>query len=189
MKKGGSRDSREWGRRVLSPARRRTIRALAEVLFSTEDEKGLVPAPPELAERVTEEFDLLIGAGSSDLRRGYLFITWLIEWLPIVFLGVFSRASRLPLARRLAYLDRLEHAKVGLLATLLVGFKLPLTIIAYEQAPELRVTGFDRETISTVRLVRRSAEAPEPTRAPSPALAGSDGRTEVVSPAAEEVES
>ena len=171
----------------MSPARRRTIVALAEALFSTEDEKGLAPAPPELAERVTEEFDLLIGAGSPDLRRGYLFITWLIEWLPIVFLGVFSRASRLPLARRLAYLDRLEHAKVGLLATLLVGFKLPLTIIAYEQAPELRVTGFDRETIATARLVRRAA--PEPARAPSPALAGADGRTEVVSPAAEEVES
>src|SRR5256885_13844540 len=122
MKEGGSRDSREWGRRVLSPARQRTIFALAEALFATEDDdKGLVPAPRRLAERVTDEFDLLIGAGSSDLRRGYMFIAWLIEWMPIVILGVFSRASRLPLARRLAYLDRLEHAKIGLLAALLVG--------------------------------------------------------------------
>src|SRR5579859_4634763 len=137
MNEGGSRDSREWGRRVLSPARRKTIYALVEALFATEDENGLAPAPQRLAERVTDEFDLLIGAGSPDLRRGYRFIAWLIEWLPIVMMGVFSRASRLPIARRLTYLDRLEHAKIGLLATLLVGFKLPLTFIAFEQAPEL----------------------------------------------------
>jgi hypothetical protein len=154
MNEGGSKDSREWGRRALSPARRETIYALAEALFATEDENGLLPAPPRLADRITDEFDLLIGAGSADLRRGYRVVAWLIEWLPIVVLGVFSRASRLPLARRLAYLDGLEHAKIGLLATLLVAFKLPLTFIAYEQAPELHGTGFDRETIATPRLLR-----------------------------------
>jgi hypothetical protein len=141
----------------LSSARRQTIAALAEALFCTEDEKGLVPASRELCERITEEFDLLIGAASGDLRRGYRLFSWLIEWLPIFFLGTLSRASRLPLPRRLAYLDRLEHASIGLLATLLVAFKLPLTIIAFEQAPELRVTGFDRETLATPRLV-----APKP---------------------------
>ena len=55
----------------MSAARRKTIAALAEALFCTEDEKGLVPASRELCERITEEFDLLIGAASSDLRRGY----------------------------------------------------------------------------------------------------------------------
>ena len=141
----------------MSAARRQTIAALAEALFCTEDEKGLVPASPELCDRITEEFDLLIGAASGDLRRGYRLFSWLIEWLPIFFLGTLSRASRLPLPRRLAYLDRLEHASIGLLATLLVAFKLPLTIIAFEQAPELRVTGFDRDTLATPRLV-----APKP---------------------------
>jgi hypothetical protein len=139
----------------LSAARRRTIVALAEALFSTEDDKGLVPAPSELCERITEEFDLLIGAGSGDLRRGYRLFGWLIEWLPVFFVGTLSRASRLPLARRLAYLDRLEHASIGLLAALLVAFKLPLTIIAFEQAPELHVTGFDRETLATPRVAAR----------------------------------
>jgi len=169
MTESNTRDSRDWGRRFLSTARRRTIAAIAEALFSTEDEKGLVPASRELCERITEEFDLLIGAGSGDLRRGYRLFSWLIEWLPVFFVGTLARASRLPLARRLAYLDRLEHARIGLLAALLVAFKLPLTIIAFEQAPELRVTGFDRETLATPRVVAPKVPlplAPAPARVP-----------------------
>jgi hypothetical protein len=170
MIEGESANSQDWGRRVFSPARRRSLYALVEALFSSEDAQGtLVPARPELAARVTDEFDLLIGAGSTDLRRGFVLLAWLIDWLPFFFLGVFSRASRLPLTRRLAYLDRLEHAKIGLVATLLVAFKIPLTILAFEQRPELGLTGFDRETLSTRRLVRRietpvhapSSESPE----------------------------
>ena len=65
----------------------------------------------------------------------------------------FSRASRLPLARRVYYLDKLEHCKIALLAMLLVAFKLPITMIAYEMGPELRLTGFDRETIATPRRI------------------------------------
>ena len=161
----GSLGSRDWGRRALSPARRRTIAAVAEALFCTENERGLVPAPRELTERITDEFDLLIGAGSPDLRRGFRLFGWLVEWLPLFFLGVLSRASRLPLDRRLAYLERLEHARWGLFAALLVSFKIPLTFIAFEQEPELRVTGFDRETISTSRLAAR--RVPVPARAPA----------------------
>ena len=82
-------------------------------------------------------------------------IAWLIDWLPLFFIGTFSRASRLPLAKRLRYLERLEHARIGLLAALLVAFKIPLTIIAFEQAPELGVTGFDRESLAHRRVVRR----------------------------------
>ena len=140
-----------WGRRALSASGRRTISALAEALFSTEEGARLVPPRSELVVRVTDEIDLLIGAGSPDLRRGFGFLTWLVEWMPLLIVGAFSRASRLPRARRLDFLHRLEHAKIGLLATLLVAFKLPLTMIGYEIAPELRVTGFDRETTATRR--------------------------------------
>jgi hypothetical protein len=80
-----------------------------------------------------------------------------VEWLPIVILGDLSRASRLPLARRLAYLHRLEHAKIALIATLFVAFKLPLTMIAFEVGDELGSTGFDRATISTPRRVKKLA--------------------------------
>jgi hypothetical protein len=176
MTQATPRDSRDWGRRFLSDARRQTIVAIAEALFSTEDEKGLLPAPRDLCERITDEFDLLIGAGSGDLRRGYRLFSWLLEWLPVFFVGTFSRASRLLLARRLAYLDRLEHATIGLLAALLVAFKLPLTIIAFEQAPELHVTGFDRETLATPRAFAPKVAlpmAPVPARVPAVEEVGS----------------
>ncbi|HKQ71986.1 MAG TPA: hypothetical protein VJT73_21725 [Polyangiaceae bacterium] len=155
MKTGGSISSRDWNRRAFSPARQKTIAALAEALLSEETDRGLVGASADLTARVADEFDLLIGAGSPDLRRGFCVLAWLIEWLPIVMIGVLSRASRLPLARRLAYLERLEQAKIALLATLLVAFKLPITMLAFEMAPELAVTGFDRDTISTPRQPRR----------------------------------
>ena len=147
--------NRDWGRRAFGPGQRRAIAILAEALFSNETEAGLVPAPAALAERVADEFDLLVGAGSSDLRRGFRVLVFLVEWLPLFFLGELSRASRLPLARRLGYLHRLEHAKIALLATLFVGFKLPLTMIAFELGDELVSTGFDRATISTARRVRK----------------------------------
>jgi hypothetical protein len=154
--------NRDWGRRAFGPARRRAIASLAEAMFSDENEAGLVPAPAALAERVADEFDLLVGAGSSDLRRGFTLLAFLVEWFPIFVLGEISRASRLPLARRLAYLHQLEHAKFALVATLFVAFKLPLTMIAYELGPELVATGYDRTTISTARLVRKLDRAAEP---------------------------
>jgi hypothetical protein len=148
---------RDWGRRAFGPRQRRAIAALAEALFSNESAEGLVPAPAALAERVADEFDLLVGAGSADLRRGFRALAFLVEWLPILILGELARASRLPLARRLAYLHRLEHAKFALLATLFVAFKLPLTMIAFEVGDELGSTGFDRATISTPRKTSKLA--------------------------------
>jgi hypothetical protein len=125
---------------------------VVEALLSDQDDQGQVVSDRELTDRVTDEFDLLIGAGSGDLSRGFRVLSWLIEWLPLFIIGALSRASRLPLARRVHYLDRLEHAQIPLVAMLLVAFKLPITLIAYEVGPELRLTGFDRDTISTPRL-------------------------------------
>jgi hypothetical protein len=159
---GASAKNRDWGRRAFGPARKRTIASLVEALFSNENESGLVPAPQELTERVADEFDLLVGAGSSDLRRGFALLAFVVEWLPPFVLGELSRASRLPLARRLAYLHRLEHARFALVATLFVAFKLPLTMIAFELAPELGLTGFDRATISTPRRALTMAAEPRP---------------------------
>jgi hypothetical protein len=169
---GADGKNRDWGRHAFSPARRRSIAALAEALFSDENEDGLAPAPAGLCERVAEEFDLLIGAGSSDLRRGFRVLAFLVEWLPILVLGDLSRASRLPLGRRLAYLYRLEHARFALIATLFIAFKLPLTMIAYELGPELASTGFDRATISTPRQARKLAVLQEAPAGPE-AHAGS----------------
>jgi hypothetical protein len=59
--------------------------------------------------------------------------------------------SRLPLERRVAYLEALESSRVGLLAMLLVAFKVPLSIPAFEEGDELASTGFDRPTTASRR--------------------------------------
>jgi hypothetical protein len=162
---------RDWGRRALSPKRRKSIGALAEAILSTEDETGLHPAEPEIVTRAVDQLDLLVGAGSTDLHRGYRLLAWLIEWIPLLIIGAFSRASRLPLARRLAYLEALERSKLPLLPTLLVVFKLPITMVTFEVDPHLRETGFDRSTIATPRvlpvLVPREEAHPVSSTAPS----------------------
>jgi hypothetical protein len=164
--------NRDWGRRAFGPAGRRAIAALAEALFSSETPEGLAPAPPALAERVADEFDLLVGAGSTDLRRGFRLLAFLVEWLPLFILGEPSRASRLSLARRLAYLHRLEHARIALVATLFVAFKLPLTMIAFEVGDELGATGFDRATISTPRHAQKLTVIGSSEREPLAEAAG-----------------
>lgn len=145
---------REWGRRAFSVERRRAVTALLEAMLSSATEEGIiVPAPSSLTERVANEFDLTIGAGSSDLRRGFWLLTIVLEWLPLIILGEFSRASRLPMGRRLVYLQALEHSKSATIASLFVAFKLPITLLAFELGDELMLTGFDRPTIASPRRV------------------------------------
>src|SRR4051812_33483080 len=159
-------DDRDWGRRALSRAQKRSIGALAEAMLSTEDEEGLRPARPALVARAIDELDLLVGAGSSDLHRGYGILSWLIEWLPLVIIGAFSRASRLPLARRLAYLEALDRSRLPLVPTLLMSVKLPITMLAFELEPELALTGYDRSTLSSRRVLPQAPRT-EIERAPS----------------------
>jgi hypothetical protein len=120
----------------------------------------------------------LISAGSDALRRGFLVLAWLIDWLPVFIMGVFSRASRLPLARRLEYLERLERARVPLLAALLSALKIPLAMIVYETGPELQITGFDRPSVSSRRLPVAPVVTPLVASAAGPALALGEEVTE-----------
>ena len=82
-----------------------------------------------------------------------------MEWLPLFILGTPSRTSRLPLDRRIQYLEALESHRIGLLIMLLVAFKVPLSIAAFEEGDELALTGFDRpSTTSRRRLPVRAAD-------------------------------
>jgi len=145
-------NDRDWGRRSFSPFARTVLTALIEAFFSDEDpDKGTVPARPDFVARVLDDFDLYIGACSPDLRRGFGLLVFAVEFLPLFVIGTFGRASRLPLGRRVAYLQALEHERRGLLTMLFVGLKLPLTMIAYEIGPELRATGFDRPSLGSRR--------------------------------------
>lgn len=137
----------------LSPRSRSVSFAVAEALLSDEDARGrVVAASSELCERAVLGLDRAIGAASADIRRGFWVLTWLIQWLPLLVIGAASRMSRLPIARRVAYLEALEESRIGLLSMLLVAFKVPLCIPAFEEGDELRLSGYERPTATSRRL-------------------------------------
>jgi hypothetical protein len=153
----------DWGRPGFSARTRRVALAFTEALLADEDERGeLVPGRPELCADAVANLDDGVGRSSADLRRGFGVLAFLMEWLPLLVILAPSRMSRLPLGRRLAYLEALEASRIGWLSMLLVAFKVPLCIPAFEEGEELASTGFDRpSTVARRRLpVARPAVQP-----------------------------
>ncbi|HVK67646.1 MAG TPA: hypothetical protein VM694_24340 [Polyangium sp.] len=155
-------DRLDWPVRGLSPRARRVVFAYAEAMYADEDETGaIVPASPAVCERAASWLDHSVGRASGDLRRGFAVLAWLLEMMPLFVIGSFSRMSRLPITRRVGYLEALERSRLGLFAMLLVAFKVPTSVAVFEEGEELASTGFDRPS-TTAR--RRLPTAPE--RAP-----------------------
>ncbi len=147
-----SRHRLDPGQRGLSAGARRVAHATIEALLSDEDDRGrLVPGRPEACARGVAWLDDALGRSSPDLRRGFALLSLALEWLPLFVVGAPGRMSRLPLDRRVAYLEALETSRIGLLSMLLVAFKVPLSIAAFEEGEELASTGFDRPTIASRR--------------------------------------
>ena len=136
----------------LSAFQRRVASAVVEALLADEDDRGeLVPGGVEACARGVRWLDDALGRSSADLRRGFWVLSILMEWLPLFVIAAPSKMSRLPLARRIAYLEALEASRIGLLSMLLVAFKVPMCIPAFEEGEELASTGFDRPSISARR--------------------------------------
>ena len=143
---------REHGRRGLDTESRFVVRAFCEALLSDEDDKGRVLAPAsDIVDRVMEAYDLLIGAGSLTLRSGIRVLARVVNRLPTVVLGEFAPMTDLTLPERIRYLEALENARVGLLATTVIALKMPLSMIAYEQPEGIALMGLERPTIQTPR--------------------------------------
>lgn len=137
---------------MLSKGQRRVAYAVVEAIMSDEDEQGaLVPGRPEVCEKAVAWLDDAIGRSSADLRRGFGVLIFVMDWLPFFVIFASSRASRLPLARRLAYIEALESSRIGLLCMLVTAFKVPMCLPSFEEAEELTTTGFDRATTATRR--------------------------------------
>src|SRR5262249_6627904 len=99
---------------------------------------------------------------SPGLRRGIAVLSLLLEWLPLFVIGALGRMSRLPIERRFAYFEALESSRFGLLAMLVVAFKVPLAVPAFEEAEELALTGFHRpDPVARRRLPTAPTEAAE----------------------------
>lgn len=156
-------DRLDWKRPGLSPRALRTVHATAEALLCDADARGRLQPPRDgLVTYVVEEFDHSVGRGSTDLRRGFAVLSFVLEWLPLFVIRKPSRMSRLSLADRVAYLEGLEASRVGLLVMLYVAFKVPLCIPAFEEGEELALTGFDREHTASRRklpTLRAAADA------------------------------
>jgi hypothetical protein len=143
--RGAEPHALDWGRSGLHAFQRVVVVAVVEAVLADEDDDGsLIPGSAAACARALAWMDDALGRASSDLRRGFVLLSILIEWLPLVVVFAPSRMSRLPLARRIHYLEALESSRVGLLSMLLVAFKVPLCIPALEAGDELASLGYDR---------------------------------------------
>lgn len=159
---GIERHRLDWGRSGLTDRSRRVAYAVIEAIMSDEDDEGrLVPGRPEVCARSVAWLDDSLGRSSPDLRRGFAVLAFLMEWLPLFVIGAASRTSNLPLDRRLAYLEALESSRIGWLPMLLVSFKVPLALPAFEEPEELARTGFDRPSLVARRKLAVTMGAPE----------------------------
>jgi hypothetical protein len=154
-------DPRDWYQPGLSGFSEGVLRAISEALFADEDEGGeLVPAPEPMVDRSLSWMTRSLGRCTPQLRFAFSLLVVAIELLPVFFVGKLARASRLSLADRVHYLERLENSDNGWLAMLFVAMKVPLAIPAFEEGDELRLTGFDRATTSTRRALPMAGDAP-----------------------------
>jgi len=139
-------------RRGLDHASRFIVRAFCEALLSDENERGRVIAPAaDLVDRVVENYDLLIGAGSVTLRAGIKGLVRVLNRLPAVVLGERVPMTELTLPERIVFLGALEDSRIGLMATAVIALKIPLSMIAYEQPEGLAWMRFERPSIQSPR--------------------------------------
>lgn len=143
------------GRRGLSRRAERVAWAAMEAMLADEDAAGnLVPGSAAACERGVMWLTLATGQASGDVRRGFGLLTFCLQWLPLFVIGAPRRMTSLSLAERIRYLEALETHRIGLLAMLMLAFKVPMGIAAFEEGEELRSTGFDRaDTTSRRRLL------------------------------------
>lgn len=140
------------GQPGLSARSRRVAYAVIEAILADEGEDGvIIPGRAAACTRAVAALDDALGRSSPDLRRGFGVLALLMEWLPLFVIGAFSRASTLPIARRVAYLEGLETSRIGWLSMLFVAFKIPMAVQAFEDPEELRTTGFERPDMVTRR--------------------------------------
>jgi hypothetical protein len=146
--------------KALAQWQRDVTMAFVEAGLADEDARGdLVPGSAEACARATSWMDQALAGGSPDLRRGFFVLFILMEWLPVVLIGTVSRMSRLPLGRRITYLESLERSRFSLFTVLFVAFKVPLGIPAFEEGDELASTGFDRPDTSARRRLPQAGGA------------------------------
>lgn len=136
---------------IFSSSEQRILGAFIEALLADETAEGLVPPTEARRDEIVADMDDWLAHVSPTLPLGFRAILWLVDFLPLFIIGAFSRMRSLDLPTRVHFLERLELAKLGLLATAVTALKVPLCIVAYETGDELRDTGFDRGSFTERR--------------------------------------
>jgi hypothetical protein len=135
----------------LGPGALGVARCFAEALLAQGEPGSPVAPEPELLDRVVREYDDWVHHAGPRMQLGLTALLHLVNLLPCVIVGSFSRMQGLPIPQRVAYLERLEHSRFGLLATAFVGLKIPVAMLAYEVSEGLALTGIDRPSLTTPR--------------------------------------
>ncbi len=135
----------------LSERALRVAHAFTEALLAQGEPGSAVAPEAPLLDRVVREYDDWIYYAGPRMQLGITGLLFLVDFLPVFIVGAFSRMQNLSIARRVDYLERLEHSSFGLLATAFVGLKIPVAMLAYEETEGLALTGIDRPSLTTPR--------------------------------------
>lgn len=90
-----------------------------------------------------EDLGDFAGRAGPKTRTFFLLTLMLVEFLPLFF-GFFGRMSRLPIEKRLAYLEKLDHSAI---AAVIALPKALLGLIYYEHPEALLETGYDHQSL------------------------------------------
>lgn len=123
---------------MLPRSSHRPIRALAGALFDRGS--GI---PEDRLQWLLADLGDFAGHAGPKTRTFFLITLYLLEWLP-PFFGHFSRMSRLPIDRRLDYLERLDRSA---LTALIALPKAMISLVYYEHPDALLETGYDHQPL------------------------------------------
>jgi hypothetical protein len=136
-----SPDARDFRVHAFGPITRPLVRSLAEALFHDE-----ARPPGEAAERyewVTEQADDFAGHASAQLAMSLRLAAIAVEWLPLIVVGRFTRASSMSAEARSAYVSALERHPISWFALLVVAWKTLLTIVWFEHPENAKELQYD----------------------------------------------
>ncbi len=138
---------------IFSASERAILGAFVEALLADDSPDGLVPPPAARRDEIVADMDDWLGHTSPAMPLGFRAILWIVDLLPLFVIGAFARMRSLGLAERIHFLERLEAAKIGLLTTAMTALKIPVSFVAYETGEALHLTGFDRPSLTSRRVL------------------------------------
>lgn len=138
---------------LLSSFQRRTAKAVAEALFATEEGAP----PPERVTFLVDSLEAFLAAAGPSTVRLFRWMLRVAGLLAPLFVHRLPGLSRLPLARRIVALERLERSP---LAAVLWGLKAILCTAYWEEPFAAQEIGFDAKCLLPAQTALSGEEVP-----------------------------